>query len=173
MATTILITFIVALVLLGISLVAKRFQKNDRVVKFTFGGAFFFLLFSLFSFAVEIFVGDIYSDLTPDEDFRLLFVRWGHEKYAHAKLSDFGYGRLWAMGCFSGAGAGLIMAMLSRFVEPIVDEDVYGMLSVLLLALGIILLIGFSVLLEGLAFVLGIVATVVAILVGIKKLYAP
>jgi hypothetical protein len=142
---------------------------NDHIVTLTYAGASIFLSVSLVGFAFIFFVGNIYADLGPNEITRLI-VKGEFYKFVHAKLSEFGYPRLWVIANFSVAGAGFIMCMLSRFVEPPVNRNEYVPLFLIPLALGIILHIGFSTLIDWLASVFGIVFTVLGILFYIKKL---
>ena len=168
------IILFVAFALVGISVVAKRFEMNDRVVKVTFGAAFFFLSFFLVAIAMIFFVGDLYADWTDDYRHRLI-VEGGYQEYnkaVSAVVSEYGWARIYAKATFGLAGAGLIMCMLSPLVEPPVDGDVYTRWFLIPLAIGIILLIGLPVLIDWLGSVLAIVTTVIGILVGIKTLAA-
>ena len=124
-ATELLIMFVVAFALFGISVVAKRFKMNVLVVKSSYAGAFFFLMIFLLLFALNIFLGDIYADSTPDERFRLALPGGGIYEYTHQQFLEFRYSRLLAIASFSVAGAAFIMGMLSGFVEPPVDGDDY------------------------------------------------
>ncbi len=76
---------------------------------------------------------------------------------------------LLAIGYFICAFASGVMFLLARFVNAVEDE-LYGYLALLSLVIGIVFSVGFFDFLEGVALILGILATIIGIMVGIKKL---
>ena len=82
-------------------------------------------------------------------------------------------GQAMAIGFFTIGAVGLVMLMVAGWLDLEESGEWVGLGGVSCMLIGLIFALGFINILRGLSVVLGIIATIVAILVGIKKLSQP
>ena len=152
---------LVVAVLIGFSVMVDRFWTNERLVKITFMGAGYLfpgILFLTFLFLIVL-------EPPTTDDFRLGFI-----SFIHNKLSEFGYTRLYAAFNFSLVGGiGLVYVLSPLVPSAAIDREGHMYAFFVFLAIGLVTLVGI-VFFEVIAWILGVVATIIGILVGVKKL---
>jgi len=159
---TFLIGISIVAILIGISVVLERFWTNELLVMITFEGAGFLLFMILFA----AFFLTVFDFETPTQD----EFRMGMISFFHMKLSEIGYARIFAAFNFCLAGGVGFLWVLSPLVPSVIDRQAHAGAFFIFVTIGLVTLVGLFVFFEGVALILGIVATVIGILLGIKKL---
>lgn len=153
-------------VLVGFAVMVDRFWINERLVKITLYGAGSILICGL---SMTFIIPMLFTPPTPGElpaSPQLVDAF----RFMHTRASEFGYVRLYGIVSFSTAGTTGVLYVLSPLISSTLDREEYGVASLIFLAVGLVTLIGFLPFFKGLSAVLTVVATVIGILVGVKKL---
>lgn len=153
-----------ALVLFTISVLAERRNISQSVVKYSFFGAGCLLAISFVGVAMLVILGEP-PIISPDADIPEILKWWEENPYFH--ISFRWYFQITNLSMAAAAG---VMYLLSGFVEKSVDSKVLGIIFFMGLGTGLVIVVGFFFLLEKIALVLGLVATVIGILVGLRSL---
>ncbi|UCD64155.1 MAG: hypothetical protein JSW34_01595, partial [Candidatus Zixiibacteriota bacterium] len=148
---------LIALALFIVSVFADRVLHAGRLAQWSFGLSFFVLMMT-----IEIFIQDMVLDMPPQELGFIDFMAWSAKEMG-------GWWAWLAMGWFVIAGACAIMYLPARFVDA-VEPSILGWSLIFSSVIGAIFLIGIFAFLEKVALILGIVATIIGIIVGLKKL---
>lgn len=155
-----MIYILVALVLFIISVISDRVFSKDAVAQWSFGLATVSLWVPIiFSFTSFMPITDHPPDPTQMSYFE--WIEW--------ITSQVGWPRFLATIWLSAACASGVMLILSSLVNA-VKSKYYALAFGIAFTGGIIFILGFYKFFEGFSLILGIVATAVGILVGIKKL---
>ena len=160
----ILFLLIVACVLFTISVLAERRDMNKSVVEYSFFGAVCFLAASFAGVALRVILGEP-PILRPDANASEVIKLLKEDPYL-----NIGFTRFWGVMNWSIAASAGVMYLLSGFVERSVDSKILGIIFFVGLGSGLVIVVGLFLLLEKIALVLGIVATVIGILVGLRSL---
>jgi len=151
------ILLLVTLGLFLLSVLANRVFHTETLSKWTFGLCFLTLFLSL-----ELFMFDLVLDSPPLGLSVIDFTKWTVSQFG-------GWSPCLAALYFCGAIALGVMCLLARFVDAI-EPGWYGFPAILLSVIGIVFLLGLIDFLKALSLILGIVATLIGIIVGLRKL---
>jgi len=148
------------LALFIVSVFADRVFHADRLAEWSFGLSGISLALGMGWLKDYLFLGT--PTLEVFESGLIEFVKW--------KASGFGgWSVLIATDEFCFAMAAGVMFLLAWFVDA-AEQVLYGFIALLGLVWGLVFLLGFFVFFEGLALILGLVATIIGIMVGLRKL---
>jgi hypothetical protein len=152
-----LILAAIFLLSVAISVLADRFSSSDKLARVFFGFSFLPLFFLIIFVVYDLVLASAPLDLGLVDSFK-----WSASKFG-------GWSPFIAVQYFCGAAAFGVLFGLSWFIND-VETEFYGFVALFGLINGIVFLVGFLVFFEALALILGIIATIITIILGVKKL---
>ena len=147
------------LVLFVLSLIADRVWYAETLAKWTFGFSALSLTFLIMILAGELIVS---PDLSPLDISFIDSFKW--------LASQFGGWSLFLAFIYLTSALGIFVAFLLSWLIDSVDPGEYGLIALGDFVIGLVFLIGFFPFFKGVSLILGVVATIIGILVGFRKL---